>query len=98
MKNFFEMAYLLFHSQVNQIHTIVKGKHQRKRRTHQILLIFLAVLTQLFWLPLSVNHLHITNLIQHFLPTISKSAVSTLTPGMQTFRVCIENPKHSPNC
>ena len=44
----------------------MKGKHQRKCRTHQILLIFLAVLTQLFWLPLSVNHLHITNLIQRF--------------------------------
>lgn len=29
-------------------------------------MVFPAVLTQLFWLPLSVNHLHIANLIQHF--------------------------------
>lgn len=62
---------------------IAKGKHQRKCRTHQILLIFLAVLTQLFWLPLSVNCLHITTLIQHFLQNVSKSAPSTLALGTQ---------------
>lgn len=45
----------------------MKGKPQRKCSTHQILSILLAVLTHLFWRPLSVNHLHLTNLIQHFL-------------------------------
>lgn len=40
---------------------------QKKCSMLQILSILRAVLTRLFWRPLSVNHLHLTNLIQHFL-------------------------------
>lgn len=68
------------HTQPKVSNTITIGKQQRKCRTHQILLVFPAVLTQLFWLPLSVNHLHITNLIQHFFTECFQ--VSTQYTGM----------------
>lgn len=104
---------LIFYSQTDQIYkkkwlhtqpkvsnTITIGKQQRKCRTHQILLVFPAVLTQLFWLPLSVNHLHITNLIQHFFTECFQVSTQYTGTGHTVISrhylgggVCIANPR-----